>query len=61
MSKYRHETSYIIIPNYLIEYKLRNMRPFFEILVVGHSFAAVLVKKDGTDKLPDDGKFAPVD
>lgn len=62
IGKYGHETPpYVIVPNYLIEYKLGNMWPFLETLVVGHSFAAVLVKKQGTDKLPDDSEFAPVD
>ena len=37
-------TAYLIVPNDLIEHKLGNMWPFFEILEVGHSGAAVLVK-----------------
>ena len=44
MVKYRYETAYLIVPNYLIEHKVGNMWPFLKILVVGHGFAAVLVK-----------------
>jgi len=61
MAEYNHEISYLVVPNYLVEHKFGNMWPFLEILVVGHSFATVLVKKDGADKLPDNSKLAPVD
>src|SRR5258708_13032129 len=58
---YCHEIAYLVVPNYLIENKLRNTWPLFEILVVGHSVAPVLVKNNGIDKLADDRELAPVD
>src|ERR1700749_3854341 len=60
IAEYIYKVAYLVVPNYLAEHVFRNLGPLFEILVVGHSLAPVLVKKDGANKLPDNRELAPV-